>query len=253
MFKPGTLVFLSDGQGHYRVKTLAHDAGDVGLMTDGGRLTKQRIIHSGPIDDGLPGRRLSQMVMGSLSVEMERALRHRDDADYLGPSLIFQLTLPVLSAARSGEQVVAGIDRASGDQRYVRIHPAALATFDWDFVVSEARHFHNGMIYEAVRLFDPTEWKLIAPTGLLRQRAAPTTVGKKATAAEIKAFFNDRLGVADERGERRPTYASCFRECREQLGASEAQMRGAWQVVSERLGIKRGRRSGRSEKTDGKY
>lgn len=234
MFRPGTLAFLSSGTGQYFVKTLVNDGGETLALQHNEFLTRQRVVARGNNGDGLIGTRLSRAVRMRMDHVLEQDLRAHPHDVPIGAMLLYRITEPLLSAARRDEVVLAGIDIYGMTPRFVRIEPAMIEQFDWDFVLNEARHLPGRVMYVAVRAFQPDEWKrVLASRGLVRsatkQEPKKTNPSRAAVIECFRAMFREwRAGQRP-----RPKYEAAKRACKAATGASERQLRDAWRLVAD--------------------
>ncbi len=234
MFQAGILVFLSSRNGQYFVHVLQKQEGDTLVLQNNYCLQKQRIMGRGTPEDGLIGTPFSQAVCRKIDPTLERELRVHLPHDPIGASHLFRITEPTLSAARRGEVVLGGVSQASPAARYTRIEPTVISVFDWDFVISEARHLFNSTIYNSVRVFQPDEWKrVVGLRGLIHETPKPTVPRGLPPIEVVIASFEAMFEKWQSGSGRRPKYEVAKADCRAATGASERQLRTAWSQVTE--------------------
>jgi len=242
VFKSGTLIFMSSGNGAYTTLIVEQEQWDTIIARGGAQLRRTHIAGREPPHDDLPGLPFGVAVARSIDAGLEMELRSLDYGTRIPVSMLFRIAAPILAAARREEFIIAGIIPDTNSQQYFKIEPAAFPLFELDFVANQARPLRAGHLHEVLRVFRLEEWKFVQScNGFLRNRVVRRRDDPQPQLEIVTAFFERLYQLWLQGDAERPKYKFAMALCRAEIGAKEPVMRQAWAAVVKRHGRRVGR------------
>ena len=164
-FRPGTIVWLSRGNGELLFEVLHEDDGRH-LRLQGGTLRRDHLSGRRRADEdviGPPGRPLMAVAEGAITQEQREGLiqQRRGQVPWEIESAMRDA---VLHPAERGVHIIAGLaSPVHAESRYVQIHPTVIRQWRYDLVANLALSAPpgTGVAYEALRVYTPAEWLLV--------------------------------------------------------------------------------------------
>ena len=209
-FKPGTIVWVSSGDGQLLFEVLVADEGRH-LTVQSGFLSRDQIIEQSrdeELTSGLPGRTLMAVARGAVTQEV-RQMMLRQRAGQVPWEIELAMKERIIRPAEKGELVIAGVEAPMhANSRYVRLDPGLMRQWMLDPVANRAvpAFKSSAKLYVALRAFTPDEWSHVERNDgrLLPIQSQPQAVKSR---AKLEAW-HDTWSVAHPKSSDREAHRS---------------------------------------------